>query len=95
MSLTPLEQTVGKAIEALLYAEVGFSDVMVEDVAKKAGLSVDSAKGVIGSLVKKGVVFTDVMDNGGGQKKLDFVYLRSQYHKNWAMDDNVNHITLW
>lgn len=41
------------------YADEGFSDVMVEDITDGTGLNVKSAKGVLGSLIKKNLVTAD------------------------------------
>jgi hypothetical protein len=60
--------------EALAPYEEDFSDVTVEDIASGLEMSVASVKGVVGSLTKKGLVFTyntDSEDMATG-KKIDF-----------------------
>lgn len=56
---TEKEQAVLKVIADTMqmYGEEGFSDVMVEDVVAETGFSVGTVKGLLGSLIKKGLVF--------------------------------------
>jgi predicted transcriptional regulator of viral defense system len=85
-----LTQLEGKMIDWLLsdgyYAEKHFSDVDVTDVAKGISVSVNSAKGILGSLVKKGYLFTDTIEESG----YDIIYanekcylLDDDYEDNW------------
>lgn len=62
-----------------LYAEPGFSDVGIEEISKKMKISKNKAKGVLGSLVKKNILFVD-------EYFKDIVYLHSNYwylHPEW------------
>lgn len=54
-----LTQSENKVLESLingLYAERGFSDFGLGDIKDETGLAMRSLRGVLGSLVKKGVV---------------------------------------
>jgi hypothetical protein len=65
----------------LLYAEPGFSDVDVNDMAQAMKIKVTTAKGVLGSLVKKRVLFTDKCGS-----EYDLIYLDDTYwdlHPKW------------
>lgn len=79
--LTVLEYSVLKELIDLLYAEPGFSDVGVTDIAEKSGLTVSQVKGVVGSLVKKGIVCVGEEDFEG------IIYLDTKYfylHPEWC-----------
>ena len=54
ISLTDLEKKVLDTFIDLLYAEKGFSDVDVKDLAAETTLKINVVKGVVGSLCKKG-----------------------------------------
>ena len=57
MSVTPKELSVLNVIKSTMdmYCD-GFSDVMMEDIVGEVGLSVNVVKGLVGSLVSKGLV---------------------------------------
>jgi predicted DNA-binding transcriptional regulator len=83
LNLTELEsQTLGAFI-GFLYAEPGFSDVDVNDISGELGISTKIIRGVLGSLVRKGIVQIDTNDSG-----YDIIYLRTEYwplvNENWA-----------
>ncbi len=80
LGLTELEQQVLKALIYNLYAEAGFSDVDVKDIARDAKLKVNVVKGVIGSLTKKGIVY------GYDNDFVGIIYLDDDYwylHPEW------------
>lgn len=79
--LTDLENTCVSSLVALLTGEKGFSDVSTKDLAQAAEISTKSIRGVIGSLVKKGVLWVD--DSCG----VEIVYLQEQhwyFHPKWS-----------
>lgn len=53
LTVTNLEKDVLFALIGELYAEPGFSDVGVADIADKLEISLNKTKGIIGSLCKK------------------------------------------
>jgi hypothetical protein len=53
-NLTALEGTALQAIANGMYAELGFSDVNVHDVARATGIKTSVLRGVLSSLVQKG-----------------------------------------
>lgn len=57
--LTDLEKKVLTALADCMYAEWGFSDAGATDLAEATGIPMKSIRGVIGSLVKKGLVYVD------------------------------------
>jgi DNA-binding GntR family transcriptional regulator len=67
--LTALESEVLNSFVSGLYAEPGFSDVDVNDIAQSTGISSKSIRGALASLVKKGIV--TVNDNGAGYQIID------------------------
>jgi hypothetical protein len=84
LNLTDLETSFLVALVNGLYAEPHFSDLDVSDVAKEMGVPVASAKGVLGSLVKKGILSTE--DSGTG---FDLIYLNAEHfnlHREWRKD---------
>jgi len=56
VKLTELETKAMTAISKLTYAEYGFSDFGVDDVAKKMSEPTTKIRGVASSLIKKGLI---------------------------------------
>lgn len=80
VKLTDLETTCVTTLVALLVNEPGFSDVSTKDLAKATGIPTKSIRGVVGSLVKKGIFWVD--DSCG----VEIVYLQEQhwhFHPKW------------
>jgi len=93
IELTELEKRVGKALEEALYAEYDFSDVDCMDLAKTLSLPVNTIKGAIGSLTKKGIAYT--FDSDSNFQHHQLLELKPQYHKNWASEQGLEYINLW
>ena len=89
LNLTELESKTLTAFIGGLYAEPGFSDVDVNDLSKELEISTKVLRGVLGSLVKKGIV--SIEENGGGY---DIIYMRESYwylvNEDWASEARVN-----
>ena len=89
LNLTELESLTLNAFIRGLYAEPGFSDVDVNDLSSILGISTKVLRGVVGSLVKKGIVFVD--ENTCG---FDIIYMREKYwylvSEEWASEARVN-----
>ncbi len=84
LELTDLEKLFLERLITELYAEAGFSDVDVNDMANHLKMSKPSIKGVLGSLVKKGILET--YDTGTGY---DVILLKRDHwylHPNWKND---------
>lgn len=54
-----------------------FSDVDVNDIARGTGQTKPTVKGVIGSLVKKGVILTESTECGDWKVR-EFIYFKNQ-----------------
>jgi predicted transcriptional regulator len=81
LSLTALETQVLEAFIDGLYAEPGYSDIDAHDIAKQTGIPTTSVRGVLSSLVKKGIVQLDENDS-----KYVIIYLMEQFwylHPTW------------
>jgi predicted DNA-binding transcriptional regulator len=91
LNLTELESKTLTAFIGGLYAEPGFSDVDVNDLSKELEISTKVLRGVLGSLVKKGIVFIDAAQWVGGY---DIIYLCERYwylvNEEWASEARVN-----
>lgn len=84
---TILEKQVLDSLIALLYAEPGFSDVDANDIAKETKLSTKIIRGVLSSLVKKGVIHLDETDTYNAPKTYVLIYLKESYwhlHPEWS-----------
>lgn len=84
-----------------LYAEPGFSDVTISDLVNSTVLEMESVKGVLGSLTKKGAVFTDdemrVSTDSGEMDGEVIIYLGYEFHKyhpTWAGEDGLDYVML-
>jgi predicted transcriptional regulator len=83
---TELEKKVLDAYIPMLYAEAGFSDVDAHDLSKETGITMRSIRGVIGSLVQKGVIWTDENDS-----HYVIIYLSQDFyhlHPTWSAENN-------
>jgi predicted transcriptional regulator len=81
LSLTPLETQVLECLIDNLYAEPGFSDVDANDISKQTKIPTKTIRGVLSSLVKKGIVQLDENDS-----KFVIIYLMEQFwhlHPTW------------
>jgi hypothetical protein len=91
LNLTELESLTLNAFIKGLYAEPGFSDVDVNDLSSVLGIPTKVLRGVLGSLVKKGIVFIDAAHWVGGY---DIIYLSESYwylvNEEWAAEARVN-----
>ena len=63
LKVTQLEKQVLESLASGMYAELGFSDVGYPELRHDTGLTNNTLRGVVGSLVKKGMV--DVYDREG------------------------------
>lgn len=63
IDITTRENKLLQALIEALYAEPGFTDVDVNDLARSTKFSVEVTKGLVGSLVKKGILDTIEIDN--------------------------------
>jgi len=88
ISLTENEAKFVKELVENLYAEPGFSDVEIIDMARELKISTNSAKGIYGSLVKKGVCkiykhFENIL------------YLHPhcyKFHKEWSKEKGLKYV---
>lgn len=81
LDLTPLEKQTLQVIIDGLYAEPGFSDMDVNDIARPLGKSTRVLRGVLSSLIKKDYIQIDGNDSG-----YQIIYLNeSRYylHPEW------------
>lgn len=80
INLTPLEQTLLNAFIDHLYAEEGFSDVEANDLAKWTNTDIKIVRGVLGSLIKKGIV--DIFQQQGERQNQfhQIIYLNQAYY---------------
>ena len=82
LHLTEMETSTMESLISLLYAEPGYSDVDAKDLSKDTGIPVNSIRGVLSSLTKKGLI--DIDDNGAG---FQIVHLMEQFyylHPTWS-----------
>jgi len=78
---TDLEEKVLKCLIDGLYAEPGFSDISPKDISKNTGIEMKVLRGVLASLVKKGIILIE--ENQG----YDIVYLDERFyhlHPEWS-----------
>ena len=72
LNLTELETTLLTAFIGHLYAEEGFSDVEASDLARWTKTDIKIVRGVLSSLIKKGVVYIFQQQ---GQSQNDFIQI--------------------
>ena len=59
IKVTKLEKQILEELAAGMYAELGYSDMGIEEIEKGTGLSRNVIRGVAGSLEKKGLISID------------------------------------
>jgi predicted transcriptional regulator len=92
IKLTQLEAQVLKSLINGLYAEAGFSDVDAKDIAEWINTPIQSVRGAVGSLVKKGIIQIDETDNFG-EEQFQIIYLNSNHyylHPEWKNEREWN-----
>lgn len=85
--LTELETKTLEALIDGLYAEPGFSDVDAQDLSKATSIPIKQIRGVLASLVKKGIV--DMGDWTTNGQTWALIYLKPQYwflHPEWQVE---------
>ena len=94
LNLTELESKTLQSFIDHLYAEPGFSDVDVKDIAKDLGIDTKVIRGALGSLVKKGIVQVDTNDS-----KYDIIYLSPKYwglvNESWEEASKEAPFNMW
>lgn len=78
LKLTELESKFIEVFIGLLYAEPGFTDVDVMDMSKHMCVSVNTAKGVLGSLCKKGIVYAQEVRSN--RQTIELISLHTDYY---------------
>ena len=86
LQLTDLETQVLENLINNLYAEPGFSDVDAKDISHSTGIPMKSIRGVLSSLVKKGIVHLEETDSYGAPEQFVLIYLMDSHyylHQQW------------
>jgi hypothetical protein len=93
IKVTKLEKQVLEALAEGMYAELGYSDMGIEDIAMATGLTHNVLRGVAGSLNKKGLISIDDRESEGYKNKTDMHiwYLTSETEglvEHWVGEEN-------
>ena len=86
LQLTAMETAVMESLIQGLYAEPGFSDVDTHDLSRQTRISTKSIRGVLSSLVKKGIVHLEETDSYGAPEQFVLIYLHESHyylHPQW------------
>lgn len=86
LNLTDLETRTLTALIDSLYAEPGFSDVDAKDLSKETKIPTKSIRGVLSSLVKKGIVNLEETNTYGATEQYVIIYLNPEFwylHPEW------------
>jgi Fe2+ or Zn2+ uptake regulation protein len=86
LQLTNLETKVLENLINNLYAEPGFSDVDANDISRSTGIPMKSIRGVLSSLVKKGIIHLEETDSFGASEQFVIIYLHESHyylHPEW------------
>jgi len=89
LSLTAMEQQVLEALINELYAEPGFSDVDANDLSRITEIPTTSIRGVLASLVKKGIISLSDTATYGAAKQYVLIYLSESHyylHPRWKAE---------
>ena len=91
LNLTESEKTVLRSLINGLYAEPGFSDVDAIDLSHWTGIPTTSIRGILSSLIKKGIVQIETTETFGAEKQYQIIYLNNDYwylHPRWKEVNN-------
>jgi|LakMenE18May11ns_1017448.scaffolds.fasta_scaffold9910654_3 hypothetical protein len=89
LQLTDLENKVLESLIHGLYAEPGFSDVDATDLSIATKIPTKSIRGVLSSLVKKGIVTLEETNSYGAPKQYVIIYLNPSHwylHPEWKVE---------
>jgi DNA-binding MarR family transcriptional regulator len=92
LGLTPLETQALEALIDGLYAEPGFSDVDANDIAAETGIPTKTLRGVLSSLVKRGIITMVPTNTYGAAEQYVIIYLCEAYwglHPEWKNEINA------
>ena len=87
LNLTELETTVLTSFINHLYAEQGFSDVEAIDLARWTKTDIKIVRGVLSSLIKKGLVYIFQQQGQTQNDSIQIVYLDEKHynlHTEWS-----------
>ena len=87
LQLTEKETKVLETFIDSLYAEPGFSDVDAYNLSRDTGISTRSIRGVLSSLIQKGIIAID-----GNYAGYQIIYLNESYwylHPEWKSEYNT------
>jgi hypothetical protein len=90
LSLTAMETQVMESLIVNLYAEPGFSDVDAKDLSRSTKIPTRSIRGVLSSLVKKGLITID--NSCSSNRAYELIYLNPGYwylHPEWKEEYDV------
>ena len=90
ITFTELEQQVLDALIGGLYAEPGYSDVDAKDLSRETGIPTSAIRGVLSSLIKKGVIFIEDTNTYGAPVH-QLIYLQNAFwhlHPEWKKHQN-------
>lgn len=99
IKVTQLEKQVLEALAKNMYAELGFSDAGYLELREDTGLTNNTLRGVIGSLVKKEMVYVDdrVDEGYGNNTDMHIIYLTEKTDglvKHWVEEEGLQPIQL-
>jgi DNA-binding IclR family transcriptional regulator len=101
IKVTQLEKKVLEALARGMYAELGFSDMGYEELRENTGLTNNTLRGVVGSLVKKRMVVVDDRDGNWGIDSRDvdmhIIYLTEMTQglvEHWVEEEGLTPVQL-
>ena len=71
ITVTKLEKQVLEALASGMYAELGYSDVGIDDIHQDTQIPRKVLRGVAGSLQKKGLISIDDRESEGYKNQMD------------------------
>jgi DNA-binding MarR family transcriptional regulator len=87
LNLTPHQNHFLSVLMNYLYGEEGYSNVEVSEISQSMGIPLPQSKGILGSLVKRGILTTFTEDVNG--EFYEFIHLHPNYyhlHPQWKVE---------
>jgi DNA replication protein DnaD len=87
LKLTPLQTQFLSVLMDYLCDEEGYSNVEISEISQSMGITIPQSKGILGSLVKRGILTTFTEDVNG--EFFEFIHLHPNYyhlHPHWKVE---------
>lgn len=95
LEVTKMEKQILESLAQGMYAELGYSDMGIDDIAKDTGLDRKVIRGVAGSLIKKDLISIDDREGEGYKNQMDMHIWYLTYQTQGLVEHWVGEERFW